>query len=199
MGAYCRIILLNTLALLSAGLAIQPSWVDNTARSIFVTTACMMFGATILIAIWAVSHMNVDINRLEPTCHHDLEFHRPDGGCWYEFQINLPWRLRLWRWWNIPDHKVESYPVPHVTLLYGIKCSDWALVDRMVDEARIECDDITFAKTPRKGAVSEVWFVDIISPKLETLFWELHKAFPNKHYLHHGKFEPHVTLCTTKS
>ena len=79
----------------------------------------------------------------------------------------------------------------------NFECTCYEQVEAVVNRYAITPDDYTFGPI-KKGTVSPVFLVPVISSKLQQLFKTLFDTFPNKHTLIQGKFESHVTLCWLK-
>lgn len=138
-----------------------------------------------VIKIWILIAME-----LNPHCRHQNE-------CWYEIPIQLPDRLRDWAHINVKTPEVQEYPKPHITILYGFECQHYPAVEKIVKSYNITSDDYTFGE-PERGKIGPVYLARVKSDKLQKLFWELHKEFPNKHTLIDGQYDPHVTLVWVK-
>jgi hypothetical protein len=119
------------------------------------------------------------------------------GQNWYEISVQLPEHLASWVKTNVPEDQIKETPSPHITLLYGFDPKYYDEIDKLVKEAKIVPEDYTFGE-PKKGDVSPVWLMPVVSPKLSSLFWYLYCKYDNEHTLINGKFEPHVTLCWLK-
>jgi hypothetical protein len=99
---------------------------------------------------------------------------------------------------NMSMDDVLSTPKPHITVLYGFRCSEWKEIDALVNSWKINEDDYTFGDA-RFGDVSPVIMLPVMSARLTALFGLLSGKYPdNKHTLINGNFSPHVTLAWLK-
>lgn len=118
---------------------------------------------------------------------------------WVDIPAELPPRFQKWVEQHVNPDDIKCVPAPHVTLLFGF---DPARIDEVkADVARAGdvTDDWVFGE-PRPGdSARNAWLLPFRSKKLEELFWDLYMKYPNEHYLHEGKFDPHITLCYTKT
>lgn len=117
---------------------------------------------------------------------------------WVEIPAELPPCWQRWVEQNVDPDNIKEVPPPHVTLLYGFDPKLRKQVEEDVKRAGCVTDDWVFDR-PRPGdKARNAWLLPFTSRKLEDLFWTLCAKYPNQHYLHEGKFDPHITLCYTK-
>lgn len=117
---------------------------------------------------------------------------------WIEVPAVLPEAYRNWHR-QFPADKVLEVPPPHITLLYGFDPDRYEEVQADVEAFGLKPEDWSFPHAPRPGnKAKNAWLLPLHSPRLEQLFWQLHAKYPNQHYLHEGRFSPHVTLCYMK-
>ena len=117
---------------------------------------------------------------------------------WFEIEVDIPEQYRNWHK-QFHSEDVLEVPSPHITLLYGFDPRLYDQVKADVMSFRLQPEDWSFPYVPRPGnKAKNAWLLPIHSPRLEELFWQLYKKYPNQHYLHDGKFIPHITLCYMK-
>lgn len=120
---------------------------------------------------------------------------QPPYPNWVEVVAVLPEAYRNWHL-QFPADEVREVPPPHITLLYGFDPAQFPNVQADVDAFGLGPADWSFPHRPRPGNKDQkAWLLPVESPRLQKLFWQLHARYPNRHYLHEGRFDPHITLC----
>lgn len=118
-----------------------------------------------------------------------------DHPNWVEIAAVVPEPYNRWHE-QFPPEDVLSVPEPHITVLYGFDPQHYPAVAAAVDACQLTPADWTVAGPPFPGhSARNAWLLPLHAPQLEALFWRLHAQYPNQHYLHEGRFVPHLTLC----
>lgn len=119
---------------------------------------------------------------------------------WVEIELQLPESLKTWATDTFDKNDIESIPDPHVTVLYGFDPKYYNEIQKQLDEFKLEPKDFTFVGKPRQGDhTKNAWLIGVHSPRLQELFWTLYNKYDNEHTLINGKYDPHITLCYTKT